>query len=82
MTENKHATEAAAFLAVNPGEYEIEKSKALATLALAYEQRTANLIAAFDQLGDGDGASYLGEALGVGNGKKLAEAILERLDLA
>jgi hypothetical protein len=41
----QHFEEAAALLANNPGEYEIEKSKALAALALAYEQRTANLIA-------------------------------------
>lgn len=41
----QHFEEAAALLANTPGEYEIEKSKALATLALAYEARTANLIA-------------------------------------
>lgn len=43
----QHFEEASALLADKPGEYEIEKSKALATLALAYEQRTANLIALY-----------------------------------
>lgn len=41
----QHYEEATALLADNPGEYEIEKSKALATLALVAEQQTANLIA-------------------------------------
>jgi hypothetical protein len=45
MSENEHYEEATALLSDNPGQYEIEKSKAVATLALAYEQRTANLIA-------------------------------------
>jgi hypothetical protein len=80
MNGNQHATEAAALLAVNPGEYEIEKSKALATLALAYEQRTANLIAIWSSPESTIGAvtwsmgeSALGECL---------EQIMERLDLA
>jgi hypothetical protein len=71
---HQHFEEATGLLADSPGEYEIEKSKALATLALAYEQRTANLIAMYT---DGN----TGTAPGV-NYKDLLEAITERLDIA
>lgn len=50
-----------------------------ATLALAYEQRTANLIAAFGQLMDGDGETFLGKRI---DGYELAKQIQERLDVA
>jgi len=53
-------------------------AQAEATLALAYEQRTANLIAAFADLGAED-VTYLGLLV---DGRKLAQKIVERLDLA
>lgn len=49
-----------------------------ATLALAYEQRTANLIAAFGQLVDEEGETFLGERI---DGYALAKEITQRLDL-
>ena len=48
-----------------------------ATLALVYEQRTANLIAAFSQLNSGEDESLLGERM---DGLELAKEIKERLD--
>jgi hypothetical protein len=81
MNGNQHATEAAALLAVNPGEYEIEKSKALATLALAYEQRTANLIAFERTQWDAWRRDEL-KPEGVELWTKAANQITERLDLA
>lgn len=50
-----------------------------ATLALAYEQQTANLIAAFGLLVDEDGDTFLGERI---DGYELAKQIKGRLDLA
>lgn len=70
-TMNENFQEATKLLADNPGEYEIEKSKALATLALAHEQRTANLLAVF--FGDG--------AISDANYTKLADILKERLGL-
>lgn len=52
------------------------RAQAEATLAVAYEQRTTNLIAAFGQLGDGDDTSYLGDII---KGKALAREIAARL---
>lgn len=49
-----------------------------ATLALAYEQRTANLIAAFGNMMDGDSDTFLGERI---DGYELAKEITERLGL-
>jgi hypothetical protein len=50
-----------------------------ATLALAFEQRTANLIAAFGQLNyDSEEESFLGERL---DGYEIAKQIQERLGL-
>jgi hypothetical protein len=49
------------------------------TLALAFEQRTANLIAAFGQLNyDAEEESFLGERL---DGYEIAKQIQERLGL-
>lgn len=45
--------------------------------AIAYEQRTANLIAAFAQLNEGEDESLLGERM---DGLELAKEIKERLD--
>ena len=50
-----------------------------ATLALAYEQRTANLIGVFRNLATHELDTYLGRTV---NGEKLAAQIKERLDLA
>ncbi|WP_115790024.1 hypothetical protein [Arthrobacter silvisoli] len=47
-----------------------------ATLALAHEQRTANMIAAFTAMEDSQGATFLGDQL---SGAKLANLIVERL---
>jgi hypothetical protein len=68
-----HFIEATKLLADNPGEYEIELARSQATLALAYEQRTANLIAMFV-----DGAE--GPVPGIDYGV-LVEQIKERLSL-
>jgi len=58
---------------------EVTRAQAEATLALAYEQRTANLIAAFGQLiTDDDTVTFLGERV---DGLELAKQIKERLDL-
>lgn len=69
----QHFEEASGLLADQPGQYEIEKSKALATLALAYEQRTANLIALYT-----DGSN--GPAPSIDYGALVAQ-ITERLGL-
>lgn len=47
-----------------------------ATLALAYEQRTANMLAAFGQLMDGESETFLGERV---DGYALAGAIKARI---
>ena len=58
---------------------EVTRAQAEATLALAFEQRTANLIAAFGQLNyDSEEESFLGERL---DGYELAKQIQERLGL-
>jgi len=49
-----------------------------ATLALAYEQRTANLIAAFGNMMDGEIDTFLGERV---DGYELAKQIQQRLGL-
>lgn len=61
-----------------PSEHNIESAKVWATMALAYEQRAANLIAAFGQLLDGDSETFLGERI---DGYELAKQIKERLGL-
>lgn len=61
-----------------PTQHNIEMAKVWATMAVAYEQRTANLIAVFGQLCDGDSDTYLGNIF---NGKSLAKQIKERLDI-
>lgn len=55
------------------------RAQAEATLALAYEQRTANMIAAFGQLIDGDTETFLGERI---NGYNLAQEIADRITVA
>jgi hypothetical protein len=49
---------------------------AQAMLALAYEQRTANMIAAFGNLIDGESDTFLGERI---DGYKLATTIRDRI---
>ncbi|MDR6794833.1 hypothetical protein J2W89_004015 [Pseudarthrobacter oxydans] len=49
-----------------------------ATLALAYEQRTANLLATFGFLMDGDVDTFLGQRI---DGYELAKDIQKRLAL-
>jgi hypothetical protein len=85
MSENQHYEYAtAAFSSANArasAEFNSEAradSQIQATLALAYEQRTANLIAAFGQLVDEDGDTFLGERI---DGYALAMQIQERLGL-
>ena len=58
-----------------PSEHNIESAKVWATMALAYEQRTANLIAAFARVRDCDGVTMLGDAY------PLVEQIKERLGI-
>ena len=53
-------------------------SLAQATMALAYEQRTANLIAAFGNMMDGETDTFLGERI---DGYELAKQIQNRLGL-
>lgn len=53
-------------------------ANSFATLALAYEQRTANLIAAFGNMMEDDTDTFLGERL---DGYELAKAIQSRLGL-
>jgi hypothetical protein len=73
-SENSHVT-----AAQNYSGYEIADRQIQATLALAYEQRTANLIAAFGQLNLGeDDVTFLGERI---DGYELAKQIQERLGL-
>lgn len=75
----QHFEEATGLLANNQGgQYEIERGRALALLALAHEQRTANLIAAFGQMMDGIGDTYLGQLI---DGYALAKEIIARLGL-
>jgi hypothetical protein len=78
---NQHFQEAAADLAANPGQYEIEKSKALATLALAYEQRTANLIALYSMDESARQGMVDGAGMHSGNWVDVTKQIKERLDL-
>jgi hypothetical protein len=67
------------FSAANYAELEAaEYAQAQATLALAYEQRTANLLAAFAQLTDDGFTTILGESM---SGNTLAAEITERLGL-
>lgn len=61
-----------------PSEHNIEMAKVWATMALAHEHRTANLIATFGQLLDGDSNTFLGERI---DGYELAKQIKERLEL-
>ena len=62
---------------VDPNTLGLSIAQTEATLALAYEQRTANLIAAFAQLGSYDeGETLLGERM---DGLELANEIRERL---
>lgn len=65
-----------AYYADDMGVREIAKATAEATLALAYEQRTANMIAAFAQLVDDESVTFLGERF---DGYELAREIKARL---
>lgn len=58
-----------------PSEHNIEMAKVWATMAVAYEQRTANLIAAFAHLHGEGGVTLLGDAY------PLLDQIKERLNL-
>lgn len=53
-------------------------AQAEATLALVYEQRTANLIAVFGNMMDGEVDTFLGERI---DGYELAKQIQERMGL-
>lgn len=84
QSQSVHAdTDVSANWATNTGEYKADMLAAAqieATLALAFEQRTANLIAAFGQLNyDAEEESFLGERL---DGYEIAKQIQERLGLA
>lgn len=59
-----------------PSEHNIEMAKVWATMAVAQEQRTANLIAAFAHLRGEGGVTLLGDAY------PMLDQIKERLDLA
>jgi hypothetical protein len=86
MSENQHYEYAtAAFSSANArasAEFNAEAradAQIQATLAIAYEQRTANLIAAFGHLNIGeDDVTFLGERI---DGYELAKQIQERLNL-
>ncbi|WNM64584.1 hypothetical protein SEA_MIDNIGHTRAIN_97 [Arthrobacter phage MidnightRain] len=77
MIDNQHFDRAKSRLH-NGTTNEVARAQAEATLALAHEQRTANLIAAFGQLVDEDGDTFLGERI---DGYELAKQIKERLDI-
>lgn len=62
MSENLHADAATKHLH-NGTHNEVARASVEATLALAFEHRTANLLAAFAQLGEGDVSTYLGDAI-------------------
>ena len=61
---------------LNPDEHALQTASVEATLALAYEQRTANLIAVFGNMMDGEVDTFLGERI---DGYELAKQIQERL---
>jgi hypothetical protein len=73
MTENPHQTRAASRLH-NGTINEVQRAQAEATLALAYEQRTANLIALY-------GAEDLANKMDTPAWDNVAEQIKERLGL-
>jgi hypothetical protein len=76
-----HLIEATKLLADNPGEYEIELARSQATLALAYEQRTANLIALYSMDESGCQGMVDGAGLHSGNWVDVTKQIKERLGL-
>jgi hypothetical protein len=83
-THHENAREALGYIEsardsyVDPTTQALMTAQTEATLALAYEQRTANLLAAFGLLGNHDeGETLLGERM---DGLELAKEIKERLD--
>ncbi|UVF61050.1 hypothetical protein SEA_SAKAI_87 [Arthrobacter phage Sakai] len=83
MSSNEHYETAARLLSfesdphggsyIDPNTHNLLSAQAEASLALAHEQRTANLIAVF-----GHGDKFLGERT---DGYRLAKQIRERLDI-
>jgi hypothetical protein len=77
MSDNEQFTRAKSRLH-NGTTNEVTRAQAEATLALAYEQRTANLLTAFGLLGNHEeGETLLGERM---DGLELAKEIKARLD--
>lgn len=88
MSDNDHYNSAAHRLAleddptagtyIDPNTQNLLIAQTEATLALAYEQRTANLIAVFGNMMDGESDTFLGERI---DGYELAKEITGRLGL-